>query len=61
MKKANNLETKVVDALVFDAGVAQLKKAVEMESDSKGKEAHEWQRERLRNRRVVGDCQRFSG
>jgi hypothetical protein len=31
MKKANNLETKVVDALVFDAGVAQLKKAVEME------------------------------
>jgi len=31
MKKANNLETKVVDAVVFDAGVAQLKKAVEME------------------------------
>ena len=31
MKKANNLETKVVDALVFDAGVAQLKKAVEIE------------------------------
>jgi len=31
MKKANNLETKVVDAVVFDAGVTQLKKAVEME------------------------------
>jgi hypothetical protein len=31
MKKANNLETKIVDAVVFDAGVAQLKKAVEME------------------------------
>jgi len=31
MKKANNLEAKLVDALVFDAGVAQLKKAVEME------------------------------
>ena len=31
MKKANNLETKVLDAVVFDAGVTQLKKAVEME------------------------------
>ena len=31
MKKANNIETKVLDAVVFDAGVAQLKKAVEME------------------------------
>lgn len=31
MKKANNLETKVVDAVAFEAGVAQLKKAVEME------------------------------
>jgi hypothetical protein len=31
MKKANNLETKVVDAVTFEAGVAQLKKAVEME------------------------------
>jgi tetratricopeptide (TPR) repeat protein len=31
MKKANNIETKVVDAVVFDAGVTQLKKAVEME------------------------------
>lgn len=31
MKKANNLETKIVDIVVFDAGVAQLKKAVEME------------------------------
>jgi lipopolysaccharide biosynthesis regulator YciM len=31
MKKANNLETKVVDVVAFDAGVAQLKKAVEME------------------------------
>ena len=31
MKKANNLETKVVDAVSFEAGVAQLKKAVEME------------------------------
>lgn len=31
MKKANNLETKVVDAITFEAGVAQLKKAVEME------------------------------
>lgn len=31
MKKANNLETKVVDAVAFDSGVAQLKKAVEME------------------------------
>jgi cytochrome c-type biogenesis protein CcmH/NrfG len=31
MKKANNLETKVVDAVLFESGVAQLKKAVEME------------------------------
>ena len=31
MKKANNLETKVVDVVAFEAGVAQLKKAVEME------------------------------
>ena len=31
MKKANNLETKVVDFVAFEAGVAQLKKAVEIE------------------------------
>lgn len=31
MKKANNLETKVVDVVAFEAGVSQLKKAVEME------------------------------
>lgn len=31
MKKATNLEIKVVDVAVFDVGVAQLKKAVEME------------------------------
>ena len=31
MKKANNLETKVVDVVAFEAGVAQLKKAVELE------------------------------
>lgn len=31
MKKANNFETKVVDAAAFDAGVTLLKKAVEME------------------------------
>lgn len=31
MKKANNLETKVFDAVAFESGVAQLKKAVEME------------------------------
>jgi hypothetical protein len=31
MKKANNLETKVVDVVLFESGVAQLKKAVEME------------------------------
>lgn len=31
MKKANNLETKFVDAVLFESGVSQLKKAVEME------------------------------
>ena len=31
MKKANNLETKLVDAATFDTGVTLLKKAVEME------------------------------
>jgi hypothetical protein len=31
MKKSNNLETKVLDSVLFDSGVAQLKKAVEME------------------------------
>jgi cytochrome c-type biogenesis protein CcmH/NrfG len=31
MKKANNLETKIVDVVAFEAGVAQLKKAVEIE------------------------------
>ena len=31
LKKANNLETKTVDAATFDAGVADIKKSVEME------------------------------
>jgi lipopolysaccharide biosynthesis regulator YciM len=31
LKKANNLETKIVDATTFDAGVADIKKSVEME------------------------------
>ena len=31
MKKANNLETKFVDAVLFESGVSQLKKAVEIE------------------------------
>ncbi|KAB1153734.1 tetratricopeptide repeat protein [Flavobacterium luteum] len=31
LKKANNLETKIVDQTVFEAGVADIKKSVEME------------------------------
>lgn len=31
LKKANNVETKTVDAAMFDAGVADIKKSVEME------------------------------
>lgn len=31
LKQANNLETKVVDQVLFDAGVADIKKSVEME------------------------------
>ena len=31
LKKANNLETKIVDATTFNAGVADIKKSVEME------------------------------
>lgn len=31
LKKANNLETKLVDPVLFDAGIADIKKSVEME------------------------------